>query len=216
MIRQKKTCLFREAQSEVILFALRSSIAPRKMIKFSVTSQDMSHCTGLRAESSHESLKYRPCRSEDLVQFWSCVWSGWRMGCSSVWQSDRLYPSKSDYNCYYSCICHFIQNQWRWFMSMSTGSAWTSLTKRRASCQSANSFARWTATVSQPFPSLLVCQQDAVEVISSKDFSLCKQHVFLLQMQSEAALLVLLQYIASREIIKFSESCYGVFAQKCP
>ena len=185
MIRQKKTCLLREAQSEVILFALRSSIAPRKMIKFSVTSQDMSLCTGLRAESSHES-----------------------------W--DRLYPCKSDYNFYYSCICHFIQNQWRWFMSMSTGSAWTSLTKRRASCQSANSFARWTATVSQPFPSLLVCQQDAVEVISIKDFSLCKQHVFLLQMQSEAALLVLLQYIASREIIKFSESCYGVFAQKCP
>ena len=162
-------------------------------------SRVMSLCIG---------LKYRPCRAEDLVQFWSCVWS--------VWQSDRLYPSKSDYNCYYSCICHFIQNQWRWFMSMSTGSAWTSLTKRRASCQSANSFARWTATVSQPFPSLLVCQQDAVEVISSKDFSLCKQHVFLLQMQSEAALLVLLQYIASREIIKFSESCYGVFAQKCP
>ena len=41
MIRQKKTCLLREAQSEVILFALRSSIAPRKMVKFSVTSQDM-------------------------------------------------------------------------------------------------------------------------------------------------------------------------------
>ena len=69
MIRQKKTCLLREAQSEVILFAPRSSIAPRKMIKSSVTSQDMSLCTGLRAESSHESLKYRPCRSEDLVQF---------------------------------------------------------------------------------------------------------------------------------------------------
>ena len=85
-------------------------------------SRVMSLCIG---------LKYRPCRSEDLVQFWSCVWSGWRMGCASVWQSDRLYPCKSDYNYYYSCICHFIQNQWRWFMSMSTGSAWTSLTKRR-------------------------------------------------------------------------------------
>ena len=67
-----------------------------------------------------------------------------------------------------------------------------------------------------PCRALVICRQDAVEVISIKDFSLCKQHVFLLQMQSEAALLVLLQYIASREIIKFSESCYGVFAQKCP
>ena len=61
--------------------------------------------------------------------------------------------------------------------------------KKKAGCtfayQSANSFARWTVLVSQPLPSLLVCQQDAVEVISIKDFSLCNQHVFLLQMQPQ-------------------------------
>ena len=51
--------------------------------------------------------------------------------------------------------------------------------------QSANSFARWTVLVSQPHPSLFFCQQDAVEVISMKDFSLCNQHVFLLQMQPQ-------------------------------
>ena len=56
--------------------------------------------------------------------------------------------------------------------------------KKKAGCTLATR-APTVLLVSQSLPSLLVCQQDAVEVISMKDFSLCNQHVFLLQMQPQ-------------------------------